>query len=290
MSMKQIWLSDRFLTLWKGRDPFAEVDRLQGEVFRQVASRRTIRVALDGRHYFAKIHHGVGWREIFKNLLHLKLPVLGAQNEWRALNRLHEIGVRTLTPVAFGHRGRNPARVRSFLITEELTGTTSLEDFCATWAAHPPAPRLRSALIEQLAGLVRGMHSHGINHRDCYICHFHLDTSCGLEPFEADPTRGPDAQRPSGPGAGKLRLYVIDLHRAQIRRRTPRRWLIKDLAGLYFSALDIGMTRTDRCRFVAAYEQKPLRQVFQTRKRFWKRVERTALALHTKRRRCRLSQ
>ncbi len=271
--MKQLWLSDRFRTLWQGRDPFDEVDQLQGEVFRQVASRRTIRVALDGRHYFAKIHHGVGWREIFKNLLHLKLPVLGAENEWQALNRLHEIGVRTITPVAFGRKGCNPARIHSFLITEELTGTTSLEDFCATWAAHPPPPQLRKALIEQLAGMVQRMHAHGINHRDCYICHFHLDTSSGLAPPDAD----------------KARLYVIDLHRAQIRRRTPRRWLVKDLAGLYFSAMDIGMTRTDRSRFMAAYEKKPLRQVLQTHRRFWKRVERTALALHAKLRRGRSS-
>jgi len=266
MPMEQIWLSDRFGALWRGRDPFAEVERLQGEVFRQVTSRRTIRVALEGRHYFAKIHHGVGWREIVKNLLHLKLPVLGAQNEWRALNRLHEIGVPTLTPVAFGQRGRNPARVRSFLITAELTGTTSLEDFCAAWAAHPPAPQLRRALTEQLAGVVRRMHAQGINHRDCYICHFHLDTSAGQEPFEAD----------------KLRLYVIDLHRAQLRRRTPRRWLIKDLAGLYFSSLALGLTRTDRLRFLRVYEQRPLHEVFPGRRGFWRRVERAALALHRK--------
>jgi heptose I phosphotransferase len=75
---------------------------------------------------------------------------------------------------------------------------------------------------------------------------------------------------------------VIDLHRAQIRRRTPRRWLIKDLAGLYFSALDIGLTRTDRWRFITAYEQKPLRKVLQEHQRFWRRVERTALALRAK--------
>ncbi len=264
--MKHIWLSDRFRTLWEGRDPFDEVEQLQGEVFRRVASRRTIRVALDGSHYFAKIHHGVGWREIFKNLLHLKLPVLGAENEWRALNLLHKLGVRTITPLAFGQVGRNPARIRSFLITEELTGTTSLEDFCATWAAQPPPPQLRRALTVQLAGIVQRMHAHGLNHRDCYICHFHLDTS----------------SRPEHLAPDKLRLYVIDLHRAQIRRRTPRRWLIKDLAGLYFSALSIGLTRTDRWRFVAAYERKPLRQVLRTHKRFWERVERTALALHTK--------
>ncbi len=264
--MRQIWLSDRFRTLWEGRDPFDEVDRFQGEVFREVASRRTIRVALEGCHYFAKIHHGVGWREILKNLLHLKLPVLGARNEWRALNLLHEIGVRTIRPVAFGRTGRNPARIRSFLITEELKGTTSLEDYCAAWLAQPPPPQLRRALIEQLAEMVRRMHTHGINHRDCYICHFHLDTSSGPESSSRD----------------RLPLYVIDLHRAQIRRRTPRRWLIKDLAGLHFSSLDIGLTRTDRWRFAAAYEQKPLREVLRTHRRFWVQVERTALALYAK--------
>jgi heptose I phosphotransferase len=114
--------------------------------------------------------------------------------------------------------------------------------------------------------MVRRMHAHGLNHRDCYLCHFHLDTASGRDGLKAD----------------KLRLYVIDLHRAQIRRRTPRRWLIKDLAGLYFSALGLGLTRTDRWRFIMAYEQKPLRQVLQKHKRFWGRVERTAFALHTK--------
>jgi heptose I phosphotransferase len=110
------------------------------------------------------------------------------------------------------------------------------------------------------------MHTHGINHRDCYLCHFHLDTSSG-----------PDHLNPD-----KLRLHVIDLHRAQIRRRTPRRWLIKDLAGLYFSAMGVGTTRTDRLRFIRAYEQRPLREIFQNRKRFWRRVEQTAIALHRK--------
>jgi heptose I phosphotransferase len=264
--MKQLWLSDRFRALWEGRDPFDEVERLQGEVFRRVASRRTIRVTIDGDHYFAKIHHGVGWQEIVKNLLHLKLPVLSAQNEWTALNLLALIGVPTMTPVAFGRTGSNPARIRSFLITEELTGTTSLEDFCATWALQPPPFRLRKALIEQVASAVRQMHANGMNHRDCYLCHFHLDT----------------LSRQESGGLDKLRLYVIDLHRAQIRRRTSRRWVIKDLAGLYFSAMGIGMTRTDRLRFVRAYEQKPLRDVFQNHRRFWRRVEQAALALHRK--------
>ena len=264
--MRQIWLSARFRTLWEGRDPFDEVERLQGKVFRQVKSRRTIQVVLDGHGYFAKIHHGVGWGEIVKNLLQWKRPVVSAQNEWRALSLLALAGVRTMTPVAFGCTGTNPARIRSFLITEELTNTTSLEDLCARWTSQPPPFPLRKALSEEIAGMVRAMHAQGINHRDCYLCHFHLDTSNGPTPTE-----------PSD-----LRLYVIDLHRAQIRRRTPRRWLIKDLSGLYFSALDVGLTRTDRLRFIRAYEQRPLHDIFGHRGRFWRRVERTALALHRK--------
>lgn len=274
--MKQLWLSSRFQTLWEGRDPFDEIERLPGEIFRQVASRKTIRFAAHGDHYFAKIHYGVGWLGIVKHLLRLKLPVFSAQNEWKALDLLPRIGVPTMTPAAFGRMGSNPARIRSFLITEELTGTTSLEDLCAAWASRPPSFRLRKALTERLASLVRQMHVHGINHRDCYLCHFHLDTSWTSEDSRCEIRNGKAAQPP------ELHLYVIDLHRAQIRRRTPRRWLIKDLAGLYFSAMDVGVTRTDRLRFIRAYEQRPLREVFRNHQRFWRRVERTALALHRK--------
>ena len=264
--MKQIWLSARFRDLWEGRDPFDEVERLNGEVFRQVKSRRTIRVVLDGQAYFAKIHHGVGWREIFKNLLQLKRPVVSAQNEWRALNLLTLAGVRTMTATAFGCKGIDPARIRSFLITEELTGTTSLEDVCAKWPQRPPAFALRKALCEQIASMVRRMHARGVNHRDCYLCHFHLDTR----------------SRPSQMEPEALRLYVIDLHRAQIRRRTPCRWRIKDLAGLYFSALDIGLTRTDCLRFIRVYDGAPLNRAPWYRRWFWWRVRQTGQALYRK--------
>jgi heptose I phosphotransferase len=265
--MEQLSLSDEFRRLWQGRDPFAEVDRLEGEVFRQVKTRRTIRFTAGGRGYFAKIYHGTGWWEILKELLQFKIPVLGARNEWEALNLLHELGVDTMTPVAFGCRGRSPAHLHSFLITEELTGTRSLEQLCLhEWQARPPAFRMKKALIERVAASVGRMHRHGMNHRDCYICHFHLEVPPGWEQMPPD----------------ELRLYVIDLHRAQRRHLAPRRWFIKDVAGLYFSAMDAGLTRADRLRFIRAYEQKPLRDVLHRRRRFWKSVERTALALYRK--------
>ena len=77
-------------------------------------------------------------------------------------------------------------------------------------------------LIKRVATMVRDMHAAGINHRDCYICHFLLHL----------------------PFSGKeevLKISVIDLHRAQIRAKVPRRWRDKDLIGLYFSSMNIGL-------------------------------------------------
>src|SRR5690606_35612573 len=113
LSGERIVLEEPFRTRWQGCDPFAAVEALEGEVFREVEARRTLRTEFEGRHYFVKLHRGVGWREIFKSLLSLRLPVLGAGNEWLASRRLAELGVDALQAVAFGTRGANPARRHS---------------------------------------------------------------------------------------------------------------------------------------------------------------------------------
>ena len=235
-------LEEPFRSLWAGRDPFVAVEALQGEVFRELEARRTLRTEVGGQSYFVKIHRGVGWGEIIKNLLCLRLPVLGAANEWQAIHRLAQLGVDTMHGVAFGRRGRHPATQHSFIITEELKPTISLEDFCRDWPGNPPPLPLKQALIRRVAEMARKMHQGGVNHRDFYLCHFLL---------HLDPAPTPE----------NLKLSLIDLHRAQIRTTTPRRWRDKDLASLYFSALDIGLTRCDRLRFLRGYFDRPLRLV-----------------------------
>lgn len=74
--MDSLCLAEAFQNAWRGRDPFEEVLRLQGRVFREVAGRKTLSFELNGGVYFAKIHRGVGWAEIFKNLFQGKRPVL----------------------------------------------------------------------------------------------------------------------------------------------------------------------------------------------------------------------
>jgi heptose I phosphotransferase len=257
-----IFLGPEFESEWTGRCPFAEAFRLEGEVFRAVKSRRTFRFELNGKSYFAKIHHGIGWREIIKNLLQFKMPVLSARNEYEAIRRLEKLGVATMHVAAFGERGKNPARIESFIITDELTGTVSLEDFCRDWKTVPPPFALKRTLIEYLANVSRMLHQNGINHRDYYLCHFLLDRS-------------------NGQGNG-IKASLIDLHRAQLREKTPARWAVKDLAGLYFSAMETGVTQRDLFRFMKIYAGVSLRETLRKDRAFWRAVRRTAVRLYQK--------
>jgi heptose I phosphotransferase len=253
-----LWLREEFARAWAGRDPFAEVEKLQGKVYRELDGRRTLQFEFAGRSYFLKLHRGIGWGEIAKNLLQLRLPVIGARNEWEAIAALERLGVDTMTAAGFGARGRNPARQLSFIITEDLADTTSLEDYCADWARNPPPPRLKRHLINRVAAIARTLHGAGINHRDFYICHF-------LLPNSADPLAHKD-----------FPLHVIDLHRAQRRARIPPRWQLKDLAGLYFSVMELNLSPRDLLRFMHVYSGGNIRRWIAEHPQVWRSLQRKA--------------
>ena len=239
--MRSIYLRDDLAELWQGLDPFAEAFAATGDVARDMTSRQTLRVDLGGRSYYLKRHFGVGWGEIVKNWLTGKRPVVDASNEYRASEALQAAGIDALPVAGFGVRGRNPATRESFPITDDLEPAVSLETLCVGWPESPPSPAVKRELIERVAGVARTMHGIGINHNDFYLCHFLLR---GEAP---DPLKSP--------------LHLIDLHRAEQRDAVPRRWLVKDLAGLYHSAMDVGLTQRDLLRFLKRYFDLPLREI-----------------------------
>jgi len=71
---------------------------------------------------------------------------------------------------------------------------------------------------------------------------------------------------------------VIDLHRAQLRPHIRRRYRVKDLAGIFFSAMDLGLSRRDALRFIAAYTPR----AGTLDARIWPDVLRTAVRLYRK--------
>ncbi len=242
----KLFLRDDIGALWSGDDPFARAAEQDGEVFRAREGRRTLRFYGNGRSYFLKYHGGIGWKEIFKNLSQGKLPVLGAMDEVKAIDAVRAAGLDTMTVAAFGSKGMNPASVKSFVVTDDLVDTLSLEDVGEQWVSQGHTPVVfKRALIAKVGHIARTMHGAGINHRDFYLAHFLM------------PESDVKQQNVDGP------MYLIDLHRSQVRSTVPRRWQIKDLGGLYFSTARFGMTRRDLLRFVRAYTGLPLRQALE---------------------------
>lgn len=236
---------------------------LTGTSYRAVATRDTSRIELGGRGYFIKQHFGTGWGEILKNWLAIRAPIVDASHEWRAIAHLAAAGLGTAPLVAYGRQGSNPARRRSFVVTEEILDFVTLEDECAGWTAHRPAPSYKRAVLAAVADTARVMHAAQTYHRDFYICHLYLKQA--------------DIGTSSPP-----RLTIMDLHRALIGPRFPRRWRVKDVGSLYFSAMDIGLSRRDRLRFMARYSGKSLRATLCEDRDFWLAVRTRAAALYRK--------
>ncbi len=264
--MDKLFLRQDIIDHLDGNDVYAWVEQLATTapaeaIYRRKEGRITLRFEIDDRAYFLKLHRGIGWAEIIKNLLQLRLPVLGAENEWCAIEALEQLGVPTMSLAAYGQRNSSPAALHSFVITDDLIGTESLEDFCADWARQPPPRWQRHAVIDALASTSRVLRDAGINHRDYYLCHFHLDPGSLQEGAIA-------------------RCHLIDLHRAGVRDKTPRRWLIKDLAGLYYSAMDCGLGPRDLVRFLRVYTGGSVRTALAQERVIWSAVRRRSEQLY----------
>jgi heptose I phosphotransferase len=255
-------LQDKF----SGEDAFEQIFAMDGKIYRNFKGRKTLRFEHEGKGYFLKIHPGVGWQEILKSLLNFKVPVLGAKDEYEAILAMEKIGVQTMTIAGYGFRGSNPAKLQSFIITEEIENAVSLEELVLDSQRPPQTVLKKRAIIKKVAEIARTMHQNGVNHRDFYICHFLL----------------PEDWLAQGTGDIEPPLHVIDLHRTQVRTRIPQRWLDKDMAGLHFSSMEAGLTLRDRLRFICYYENRPLRQIVKDAPVFWDKIDKKAIKQYRK--------
>ncbi len=263
---QQLYIRPDLAGQWTAPTIFDQVQQQQGEIFRSKEGRRTLQFEFAGKPYFLKLHQGIGWKEVIKNIVQFRVPIIGAKNEWRAIQFLERHGLDTMTIAAYGKQGCNPAKQLSFLITDELVNTMNLEYLGEQWRQSAPSYKTKAKLIDKLALIAHKMHENGMNHRDFYLCHFLLDHS-----FETTNTITDDT-----------RLFLIDLHRAQIRRKVPERWLVKDIGSLYFSALDVALTQRDLFRFMKAYSGLSLRKLLTEQSGLWVKIQQRAYKLRDK--------
>ena len=143
--------------------------------------------------------------------------------------RLASEGIGTPHTVACGQEWGTLFEKRSFLMTREVPDGEALERRlppCFCGSATGERARQRRDFIERLAKFVRQFHNTGFRHRDLYFAHIFCSTD---ETF-----------------------CLIDLARA-FRPILRRRFQIKDLAQLHYSAPRDFFSATDRLRFYRAY-------------------------------------
>ena len=153
-----------------------------------------------------------------------------AFDEFSNILAFHKAGLPTMRPVAAGKRAGKVFGSESFLITKGIKDCVTLETYAESCLKTKTFTE-KTNLIKKIALLSRKMHQSGFNHRDFYLCHFFI----GIKENNKD------------------ELFIVDLHRVDIRKKMPERWIIKDLAALNYSAKSINITRTDKLRFLKYY-------------------------------------
>ena len=173
-----------------------------------------------------------------------------AQLERQTTDRLAAAGIGTPHVIACGERWGTVFEHRSFLMTEQVTDSRSLESQPPSCFDGPPVPRKQRDFIGRLALFIKRFHETGYRHRDLYLSHI----------FCSD--RG--------------EFCLIDLARAS-RPIRQRRFQVKDIAQLHYSVPARFVTRADRLRFYLAYAGS--RRLRPQDKAFIRKVIRKALRM-----------
>jgi len=223
-----------------GLDDFDTIMKFDnGEVVKQkIRERSTIRFQVpDGKDkalIYLKRYRYPLISNFLKNCLTLS-RTYSAIYEWRNILEFKDHNLPTMNPMAVGMRRRIPFLSESFLLTQSIPQTITLEKILEDYFSTPLDGvrwEQKKGLVDKLASLTRRMHEEGFKHQDFYLCHILINWS------------NPD----------KPLLYIADLHRVRRQKKSKIRWRIKDLAALNYSAPQEIISRTDRLRFLKRYD------------------------------------
>ena len=185
---------------------------LEGEAVKKILKERgTERVILKNPaggtvETYIKRYSRVPFKEKIKQAFSLKFYTFDAFHEWRALHAFHRLGLNTMTPIAVANAGNGRSCNLTLGITNYIKAAELFKNFT-------PADRPRKlSLIKQAATLAGRMHAAGFAHQDLYLVHMFV------RPEEND------------------KIYLIDLQRLIMQEKLSRRWRVKDLGQLLFSA------------------------------------------------------
>ena len=209
---------------------FDDLWNLKGEdVKKKLAERGTERVFLDSDNgkveTYMKRYLPLPIKEYLKAITSFR-PFFpsGALHEWDAIIAFHQQDIPTMLPIAAGRNTEG----KSILITLAITDYTRASDLLANWRNEPSKRAERKTLIANIATLAGKMHSKRFAHQDFYLVHLFVKDN--------------------------LQVMPIDLQRIIMPGQFKRRWRVKDLGQLLYSALEL-TSMTDRLLFWKKYTE-----------------------------------
>jgi len=158
-----------------------------------------------------------------------------ALRSWVFGHGLRERCLPTPRPLAVLHRRRHGLSCEGYLLTEKVADAVELHHFVnGLGGLAAPARRvLLHRLIEQVAGLVRGLHARRLSHRDLKAANVLVSRE-----------------------GSESRVWLIDLVGVARCRRLRRERRVQNLARLHASFRRNPLfTRTDKLRFLRVYLQ-----------------------------------
>lgn len=217
----RILAADSFATLLQANalDTFEKIRALpMQDVFRAFPGRITNRIELksaDGPRVFFLKRYERNYLSRWRSLLRvLRWPGAKdeAMREWRKIFQLRQSGFLTATPVAVGQLVRDGIVTESFLITEEIADGIPADKYFSKNLRDAPVQRKRRWLAE-IGNLARRFQLARFIHKDFYLSHIFV------------------VERGEG-----WKFHLIDLQRVHGPSLHLRRWYVKDLVALGFSA------------------------------------------------------
>lgn len=133
---------------------------------------------------------------------------------------------------------------------------STLHDLTEDRLNNLPDPKLKREFIKNLALLSQWLHRSGINHIDHYLSQEH------------------------GNKGELLEEMPLPFQRARIRKPVSNYWKIKDIGGLYHSAIGIGLSERDCYRFLMNYFGCSLRELFSDHSNFIRKSRKRAYKIY----------
>ena len=141
---------------------------------------------------------------------------------------LEKIAIATPVISAFGGQWNGLFEKRSFVITEQVPNSLSLEKQLPCYFRSEKKDRnLKNAFINKIAVIASRFHKAGFRHRDFYLAHIFCSD---LE-----------------------KITLIDLHRTFKPKLCAERFRVKDIAQLNYSSCASCISQSDRMRFYKLY-------------------------------------